>query len=67
MIPLYDPKTQANVFYNIKDIQDPLLLQINILIELRVMNMIALDSQTGLNTIEQYRADVVNDGKNPSI
>jgi hypothetical protein len=69
VIPLYDPKTQANVFYNIKDIQDPLLVQINILIEQRVTNAILVDAYRGIitNPVEQYRTDVVNDGKNPSI
>lgn len=36
---------------------------LNVLIELRVMNAIMLDSQRGVvtQTIEQYRADVVSE------
>lgn len=69
MITLYNPKTKAFVAFNGADITDPLLLQANILIELRVMNAIALDAQRGVvtQTVEQYRSDVVNDAKNPSI
>lgn len=69
MITLYNPKTATFQAYAGTDIQDPLLLQVNTLIELRVANLIALDQQGGTATqsIEQYRSDVVNDAKNPSI
>lgn len=70
MITLYNPKTAAfQAYAGTSDIQDPLLLQVNILIELRAANLIALDAQGGLVTqsVEQYRSDVVNDAKNPSI
>lgn len=69
MITLYDPKTAAFRAYSGTDAQDPLLTQINILIELRVMNAILIDAHRGVvtNPVEQYRVDVVNDAKNPSI
>jgi hypothetical protein len=69
MITLYDPATQAVRAYSGKDVIDPLLLQLNILIELRVNNAILVDAYRGVvtNPVEQYRVDVMNDGKNPSI
>lgn len=69
MITLYDPKTQAFRAFNGADIRDPLLLEINILIELRAMNAIALDQQGGIavQTLEIYRSDVVNDAQNPKF
>lgn len=69
MITLYNPKTQAFAAYNGNDIQDPLLVQINILLELRALGQMMLDAQRGVvnQTVEQYRSDVVNDAKNPGI
>ncbi len=68
MITLYDPKTRVFRAYNEADIQDPLLLQLNILIETRAQSLILLDAHRGVvtNPVEQYRVDVVQDGKNPS-
>ena len=42
---------------------------LNILIELRVANAIALDAQRSLvtQTLDQYRSDAVNDAVNPVI
>lgn len=69
MITLYNPKTQTFTAYNGADVLDPLLVQANILIELRALGQMYWDAQRGTvnQTVEQYRSDVVNDAKNPSI
>lgn len=69
MITLYDPKTQTFRAFNGKDVQDPILLLLNQLIEMRAMNQIALDQQGGIavQTLEIYRSDVVNDAQNPKF
>ena len=69
MINLYSPATGGNVATNGADGTSPENLLLNILIELRAMNAIALDMQSGLvtQTIEQYRSDAVNETVNPVI
>lgn len=69
MITLYRPSTGTFVAAAAKDVSDPLLLQLNMLIELRAMTLMLLDAQRGVvtQTIEQYRSDVVNDAVNPPV
>lgn len=69
MITLYDPKTTQFRAYSGTDTPDPLLIQLNMLIEMRAQTAIILEMQRGLvtQTAEQFRSDAVNDAKNPSI
>lgn len=69
MITLYNPATQSNFASDGQSGVSPQLLELNILIELRVANMIALDAQRGVvtQTLEEYRSDAVNDTVNPVV
>ncbi len=69
MITLYIPSTQTFTAVNGSALSDPLLLQANLLIELRALGQMWWDMQRGISTqtVEQYRSDVVNDAKNPNI
>lgn len=67
MLNLYIPTTGANYATNGAAGASPDILLLNILIELRVMNAIALDQQSGVvaQSVEGYRNDVVNETVNP--
>ena len=69
MITLYIPSTQTFRAVNGAALSDPLLLQANLLIELRALGMMYEDYQRGITkqTLEQYRSDVVNDAVNPVV
>ena len=69
MITLYNPATGTTFSTNGESGVSPQLLEMNILIELRVANMIALDAQRGMvtQTLEEYRSDAVNDSVNPVV
>jgi len=69
MLQYYNPVSGAFVNTNGSNGVSTDGLLVNILIELRVMNAIALDAQRGLvtGTLEQYRSDAVNATVNPSI
>ena len=69
MITLYNPATGTTFASNGVNGVSPQLLELNILIELRVANMIALDAQRGMvtQTLEEYRSDAVNDSVNPVV
>ena len=69
MITLYIPATGQFTAVSGTAISDPILLQANILIELRAMNAILLDAQRGVvnQTVSQYRSDAVNDAVNPVV
>lgn len=68
MITTYQSKTQTFVSSSGESISAT-DAQLNILIELRVANAIALDAQRGLvtQTLAQYRSDAVNDSVNPVV
>lgn len=69
MLYLYNPATGANAATNGANGTSPDNLLLNILIELRVANAIALDAQQGVVTrsIEGYRNDEVNATINPVV
>lgn len=66
MITLYNPKTEAFEANSGYPVSDP-SLYLNILIELRVLNMILLGQQQGIVTqsLAELRSDAVNDSVNP--
>ena len=68
MLTLYDPRSETfgpSAGYQVTDPQ----LQVNILIELRVMNQLALELARGNFSIDLdgLRNDVVNDTANPIL
>lgn len=68
MLTAYKSETQT--FISTSGAQlSPQDVQLNILIELRVANAIALDMQRGIvtQTLEQYRSDAVNTTVNPVV
>ena len=66
MITLYNPETKANFASDGASGVSPQLLQLNILIELRVMNEILLGN-AGTNSAESLRSDAVNETNLPVI
>lgn len=69
MITLFKPATGTFVATSYQSLNDPLLLQLNILIELRAMTAMFQDAQMGTanQTMDKYRSDVVNDAVNPIV
>lgn len=67
MLKLYNPQTGSTFNTNGFDGVSSDALLVNILVELRVANAIALDAQRGLctQTLDQYRNDEVNATVNP--